>query len=153
MRVLLPRAWFCTKVLLLAVAPIACMAAACVPLTGGGEAPDVTVREAWPSNGAAARHAVLLVIRVDGRNVFRRFTPLSTTKALYSLDDTGRYQIRATLFRCADACDGGLAGRRRPHRVATCSVEKDFDGSQELEYKVTVSDDLSRCRVGSDTPS
>jgi len=145
------RGSFGTLVLLFAVGAVACVATACASVPDGGDTPDLTVREAWPSNGATTHDAVLLSIRLDGRDVFRRFAPLSATRIVYSLDDTGRYQIRGTLYQCAGACEHALVGRYHARRLATCSVETTFDGTKAREYAVTVSDDLSRCRVASDS--
>jgi hypothetical protein len=144
------RGWFGTLALLVAAGAVACMATACASVPDGGETPDLTVREAWPSNGATAHHAMLLSIRVDGRDVFRRFAPLSATRTLFSLDDTGRYQIRGTLYQCAGGCEHPLLGTYHARPVATCSVKTAFDGSEARAYAVTVSDDLSRCRVASE---
>jgi hypothetical protein len=150
-RVLRERGWFGTLALIFAVGAVACMATACASVSAGRDAPDLTVREAWPSNAATAHHAILLSIRVDGRDVFRRFAPLSATRTLFSLDDTGRYQIHGTLYQCAGACGHTLVERYHARRVATCSVETAFDGTKARAYAVSVSDDLSRCRVASDS--
>jgi hypothetical protein len=109
------------------------------------------IRQVWPSHGPAAhRYAALIVVRVDGHGLFRRFAPLSEPTAFFSADDTGRYVITGALYRCASACREGDAPREGDRRVVGCSLKTNFDGSRTRQYAVVFAHSLTACRAAED---
>jgi hypothetical protein len=123
--------------------------AGCAPASFGDTA-NLGISEAWSSNGSAAHdHAALIVVRVDGRVIFRQFTALSE-KRTYSADDTGHYTITGAVYRCSGACRAGSEPHPGDHKVAHCSFQTEFDGGHPMDYVFVVRTRHPACQVGAD---
>lgn len=125
-------------------------AAGCAPAPFA-DTPNLGISEVWPSRGPAARdHAALIVVRADGRLIFRRFAPLAE-KRTYSSDAEGHYTITAAMYRCAGECRAGTAPRAGDHQVVRCSLRRDFDRSRWADYVVVIQPRPPACRIGPDS--
>jgi hypothetical protein len=139
-----PSRW--VGVVLLAGLAAAFVTAGCTPMSGGDTA-QLTIREAWPSPEATAhRRAALIVVRVDGHGIFRRFAPLSD-RSFYSSDEAGGYQIAAAFYRCAGLCREGGAPTRVDRVIARCSLHVDFDGTRSRSYVLVFRHTPTSCTV------